>query len=97
MRCLHGGGFEEGIWFESFQRGGRSLEEQFDDALHVDAASRAAAASPPPLAEVSARAFSSTSAETPRSVAQLQPGPRWSYAQGTGPFWPFGCFYRAVR
>ena len=36
---------------------------------------RGRAASPPPLAEASARAFSSTSAETPRSVAQLQPGP----------------------
>ena len=34
---------------------------------------RGRAASPPPLAEASARAFSSTSAETPRSVAQLQP------------------------
>ena len=34
---------------------------------------RGRVASPPPLAEASARAFSSTSAETPRSVAQLQP------------------------
>lgn len=49
------------------------LHFKFVSTTALARVTRGRAASPPPLAEASARAFSSTSAETPRSVAQLQP------------------------